>query len=243
MIKNFSGKIKYFNTKLSARHTINADNIEKLSKAHINNISKIYDKEIFDAYIRNVVAKWDKQNREYTKEYIKRFNNVIEKTEIKLDVFEKDYKNSLEPREFTSRRAMKTLEVPYEWKQNNLDQFALWQYKNIRLYIEKDSYLSKIYKSQMYISKNEIVFFDEKEQQILFTINKDDIKYIKKTRYSVLLRIKNKNYHIRYKDNEIIFISFDRNWPELTKENNIEESFSSQTTIEETIETILDIKN
>jgi len=79
------------------------------------------------------------------------------------------------------------------------------------LYIEKDSYLSKIYKSQMYISKNEIVFFDEKEQQILFTINKDDIKYIKKTRYSVLLRIKNKNYHIRYKDNEIIFISFDRN--------------------------------
>ncbi|NQX83187.1 MAG: hypothetical protein HRS50_00530 [Mycoplasmataceae bacterium] len=237
-------KYNYINLYLSIRKTLNSKNVEKLSFDQIFHIGKMHKNDCFNHYKKQVFLKWFSENTENTIGFLKRVNKLLKKLELILSEKEKQKINNIEPREFTQRRSMKTVEVPYKRLDdtNSLMSNAFFFYKGIRVY-EKEIILFKMkYYGEIYITSKEIVIYDRKKDEIKQIIKYKNITSIKLNSYCIEIKLRNKkNIFLRYKDNELIYISLNRltTIKSTIKFNNVSKIKSGM--IEKIIEKILNI--
>ncbi len=231
---------------LSLRHTLHIDNVEKISYDQINHIGKTYDKELFDHYKKVVLLKWVYQNSENKISFFNRVKKLLKKLEVELTDFEMKEIESIEAREFTERRAFKTIEVPY--KDNDkallLLPFAFFFYKGIRTFKRRKILFEKMFEGEIYITPNEIVLYDRKENDIQLIIPHRTIKGITfKSGYVEVARTLDKDpLYFRYKDNELIYISLKRTVS--IKSGGFEDQHKGEfITTERTIESFLNISH
>lgn len=238
-------KSDYINLYLSIRKTLNSKNLEKISTSKIEHIEKMNNKYYFDHYKKQIFKKWFFENSENTMYFSKRAKKLINKLNINLSSRDMDKVNNIEPREFTQRRSMKTIEVPYYnlTEDKTLNPNAYFFYKNVRTY-KKNSPLFKVkFFGELYITSKEIVLYDREKNLIQQIIKYKEITSINLKNYCLELKIKNgDDLFFRYKDNELIYISLNRlinikktiEFQNLIKDN--------ENSIEKTFETILTIK-
>lgn len=236
--------MKYVTLYLSARRSLNFKNVEKLSQKHIERIGKIYDAELFKHFKKSVFFRWFNENTSNATKFIKRTRKLVKKLDLEFSDSEIEKINNIEPREFTERRAMKTIEVPYKdlKEANMLNSDAFFFYKNVRLYRMNKTLYRQNHKGEIYITKNEMVFYDRDNKKINEVINFSIIEEVTLRKYGVEVQIiDGQPIYIRYKDNELIFISLSRTLPSKADIDFLNTVREESDTIERTIEAILDV--
>lgn len=217
-------KLDYFDMYLSTKETLNVKNIEKISLSNIEHIGKPYDKNNFEHLKKKIFFKWFFSNSENTNSFLKRSKKLLKKLDIELSEKEKEIISNIEPREFTERRSTKTIEVPYigldnEYKET-LDKNAFFFYHDLRLYKKRKFLLELKFRGEIYFTSKEIVTYDRKNNIINDIVIYKDIKSVTLKSYSIDLHMTNNSYvYLRYKDNELIYISLKRSI--LNTKNNV----------------------
>lgn len=226
-----------------AKKNLNAENIENLSIQEIEHIGKMYNNpEYFEYFKKKMFLRWFFLNSENTDIFIKRTKKLIKKLSIHLSEKEQMKIDNLEPREFTARRAKKTIEAPYIGLNGSetLEKNIFFFYKDVRTYYRRKTLLELEHYGEIYLSSKEIVFYNRKENAIERVIYFTEIREIVLKKYAVVLEIRWKpNIYLRYKDNELIFISLKRTAPTKTPLEFSEENRNDDNTAERTLETIL----
>ncbi len=235
-------KTDYINLFLAARKNLNYKNIEKLSLSQIEHIGKMYDQYYFSHYKKQVFFRWFEVYRENTLAFSKRVKKLIKKINIDLSEIEKFRVDSIESKEFTQYRALKTLEIPYKFNSNALllSPFAFFSYKNCRTYFKKIFLLEQLFIGEIFLTPKEIVFYNREKKQIQKVLKNSNIKRISLLKYSIKIEVfEGDDLYLRYKDNELIYISLNRTIKQ--KINEVEfkkEDLSDSNTTEKTIELI-----
>lgn len=203
--------LNYLHSKYVFSKVLNLDNFDKMTKSKIKSISKNFDEEYWNIYVRDLFKKWINKNIKYTDSFIKVFKRLGNKFSLTNDTTYKNLLKILEKREFTQRRNFKTIEVPYKDQiSSSMSKFALFAYKNIKLY-EDGKWIKLIFKGELYITPTEIIFFHRPKNLIFEVINVYQIKEIRKKPFSVKIFLDNARViHINYLDIEIIYISLKR---------------------------------
>ncbi len=235
--------MNYVTLYLAARRSLNWENIEKLTAKQIDHIGKMYDPELFEHFKKSVFFRWFNENTTNTTSFIKRSRKLLKKLDLDLSQKDMERINNIEPREFTERRAMKTIEVPYKdlREANMLDSDAFFFYKDVRLYRMNKTLYRQDHKGEIYITKNEMVFYDRDKNTINEVINFNIIEEVTLRKYGVEVQITDEQpVYIRYKDNELIFISLSRSLPAKVEIDFLNTVREESDTIERTIEAILD---
>lgn len=238
-------KFDYVSLYLSVRKNLTYKNINNLTQKQIDHIGRLYNRDLFSHYKKTVFFRWFYENLEDTSSFSKKAKKLIKKLNIKLADHEMEKINNIEPREFTKHRALKKIEVPYKinLKYPNLDEEAYFFYKNIRLYEFNRIFFKQKHRGEIYITKNELVFYDRVENEIIDSIKYTLIKEIKLKSYGIEIKKNNSDsFFVRYKDNELIYISIMRVLPSRKNVNFSKESKDEFVTFEKTIEAILDVK-
>jgi Neuraminidase (sialidase) len=79
------------------------------------------------------------------------------------------------------------------------------------VYDENKRWLKLNSKGTLFILSDELIIWSLEKNEIVWQINIDDIYSYKLTDYAVLLNIKDeKNIILRYKDNDVLYISLQR---------------------------------
>jgi|GEM_PF-2526949 len=228
---------------ISAKKNLNAENVETLSTKKIRHIGKMYKKEYYSHYKKKTFFSWFFDNLENTESFIRRVKKLLKKLEIDLTDKEQIEIEALEAREFTTRRAFKTIEAPYlnNEKSVTLKNNIFFLHRDVRTYIKKKELLVKIYTGELLLTAKEIVFYDRDNDEIQKVINFEDISGIVLKKYAVIIKvIGRKDIYVRYKDNELLYISLKRAIKTKSKVNFSKDE-QSDNTIEKTLETILKI--
>lgn len=205
---------EYINMYLSIRHSLHIENVETLSVDQLNHIGKTYDYDLYKHYKKVVFLKWVYKNIENKISFYNRVKRLMNKLEIELSDSEMKEIESIEAREFTERRAFKTIEVPY--KDNDkallLLPYAFFFYKGIRTFRRRKLLFEKMYEGEIYMTPHEIVLYDRINNDIQMIIAHRTISGIRfRTEYVEIQRTLDKEpIYFRYKDNELIFISLKR---------------------------------
>ncbi|BDU67814.1 MAG: hypothetical protein TYPL_4670 [Candidatus Tyloplasma litorale] len=231
---------------LAAQKILNYKNIEEISIEKINFLSKMYPNDYLEYYKASVFMRWFNENIENNLGFLKKARKLQKRLSINLSYHQENKLYDIEPRDFTKHRAMKTIEVPYkkELLTNNLQKDAFFFYKNIRTYEKGITFLEKKYIGEIYMTKKEIVLYDHFDKKIQKIINYKKIRSIKLKSYYIQLKIENEpDIFFRYFDNILIYISLSRVVKKKIIKNFENESKENSIKIEETIETILNIKN
>lgn len=238
--------INYINLYLSARKNLNYQNIEKLSSDQIKHIGKMYSEEEFNHFKKKIFFRWFSENSKNELSFLKRTKKLIKKIDIILTDTEALKINSIESREFTLRRVLKTIEVPYKKDSKSilLNSNAYFFYKDMRTCYKKLNFIDVKYYGEIYITSTELVLYNREENKIQKVIYHRDIEEIILRSYCVLLKVRNeKDIYLRYQDNELIYISLNRS---IRNKNEIDfknESKIDGDTTERTIELVLNIGN
>lgn len=235
----------YINLYISLRRVLHTKNVEKLPYNKIEHLGKMHREDYFDHYLKSVFFRWMSENSKNTISFYKRANNLSKKLKLTLTHDEQQKIESVLPRELTTRRALKQMEAPY----SNLDKaitlstFAYFNYKQLRVYKREKFLLEKMFKSDVYMSPKELVFFDPVKEKIIKVVRHEDIKGIKLTSYGVEVEInKQDNIYLRYKDNELIYISLDRSISNKSKVDFEVETRDEASTAEKTIESLITLE-
>ncbi len=201
---------------MSTKKILNANNIEKLSIESINHIGSTYDQNNFSHLKKKIFFKWFSDNVESTEKFLKRTKKLLKKIEIELTEKEKEIINNIEPREFTLRRSMKTIEAPYinlsvsdNWK---LEKNVYFFYSSLRTYEKRKILFNLKHTSNIYLSSKEIVLYEKDKKKIIDVIYYENIEKITLKDHAIKLSFLNEedNLYFRYKDNELIYISLKR---------------------------------
>ncbi|NOQ50396.1 MAG: hypothetical protein GQ557_01860 [Mycoplasmataceae bacterium] len=204
---------KYLNFYLSGFRKLNVENIEKLTKNEIITIGKLYNREDFLELKKSIFWKWHNENIEYTDSYIKKLIKLKNKLELEFDSNDNDYIKCLREKQFTKIRTLKTLEVPYETNKFNIQPFAFFAYGNIRYYdLTSNEGLKLMFRSELFISANEIVFFDRENNKINKIVKRKQITNIELLSYALLIKTKERDFYLRTFCDEVIYISLERLW-------------------------------
>jgi hypothetical protein len=70
--------------------------------------------------------------------------------------------------------------------------------------------MSEIVKSDLYLLRDEMVFYDKDERKIVISLKSNKIKYLNKHNYGLEVDMGKENYILRYLDNEVLFIALKR---------------------------------
>lgn len=232
------------NMYLSVRNSLHVENVEKISLDQIKHIGLLYDEDLFEHYKKVVFMKWLYKNIENNISFHRRVKRLLKKLDIKLNDFENAEIDSIEPREFTERRALKTIEVPYKRDVSILLQpHAYFFYKGIRAYKRRKILFEKIFQGEIYITLGEVVLYNRDKDEIEYIIPHRSINGIKlKNEYIEISRMNNEpNLYLRYKDNELIFISLKRIVTIKGGEGFANEDKDDFITLERTIESFLSV--
>lgn len=189
---------------------LNIDNLEDIKKKELKHIEKVFTSKNLDRYKKELIFKWDKVNREMSLAYSIKLKRLIKKLNVNLFDYEKQQLADLDAKIFTSIRAFKSLELPFAKTFKIKDEFALFVYKKVRLYLVVRGAVKFIKETDMYVLKNKIYFYDPLDKKIFKIITVPQInKVIKLKRYTKLVTVED-DYGIWYKDNDVIFTSFQR---------------------------------
>ena len=214
-------KLDYINMYLSTKDLLNIENIEKISYESIEHIGKMYREEYFSHFKKKIFLKWFSINLENTDKFLKRSNKLIKKLKIELSEYEKEIVSNIEPREFTLRRSKKTIEAPYSNLDDavSLEKNVIFLYRDLRVYMKNNFLFELFYKGGIYLSIKEVVLYDKKSNKIDSIVPYKEIEKVTLKKFAVELTLKDKkNIYFRYKDNELIYISFKRS---ISSKNNI----------------------
>ena len=206
-------KFDYLNLYLSLRNVLNAENVDSLSYSQIQHIGKMQNEQYFSHYKKKVFFQWFQENVENTLSFSKKANKLVKKLELQLNGVEEMQIKNIEPREFTIHRALKIIEVPYKDKleAENLSANAYFVYRGIRTYKKIGNHFETKYFGELFMTNKELVLYNRVKDNIDQVIEYDTIHDIELKSYSIIIKIINKpNVYLRYKDNELIFISLDR---------------------------------
>ena len=214
--------LDYFNMYTSTKKMLNIENIESLSYANINLIGKTYKEKDFNHLKKKIFLSWFYNNSENTLSFSKRIKKLLKKLDIDLSEKEKEIIFNIEPREFTERRSMKTIEVPYShslYMDNiRLEKNIFFFYSDLRLYVKNNILLELKHKSDIYFSSKEIVLYDKTKKEIKNFFLYKDIKEVILKKYTVKINLINgEKIYLRHKDNELIFISLKRSSSNIKK--------------------------
>ncbi len=236
---------EYLNMYLSIRHSLHIGNVEKLSIDQLRHIGKTYEKELFEHYKKVVFLKWVHENIENKISFYNRVNKLMKKLNVELSDSEMSEIKSIEAREFTERRAFKTIEVPYKDNDKALLLLpnAFFFYKGIRTFKRRKLLFEKMFEGEIYITSNEIVLYDREANDIQMIIPHRTINGIKfKSEYVEIIRTLDKeSVFFRYKDNELIYISLKRAVHMKNVDGFKDEHRSDFITTERTIESFLNL--
>lgn len=233
----------YITFYLSARKSLNHTNVEKLSSKQIEHIGKLYNEDYFSHYKKSIFFRWFTENSANTSSFVRKSRKLIRKLELELSDYDLEKINNIEPREFTERRALKTIEVPYKElsEYSMLEDHAYFFYKDVRLYRFHKTLYRLDHRGEIYITKNEIVFYDRVKNEINEVINFGIIEEVVLRKFGVEIHIIDEEpAYVRYKDNELIFISLSRALPTKVDIDFLNTAREESDTIERTIEAILD---
>ncbi len=237
--------MEYFNLYLSLRRTLHTNNVEKISTAELDHIEKLYDKELFSHYKKVVFLRWVSENMANKISFANRVRKLIKKLDIELTDYEMRGIEGIEPREFTERRAFKTIEVPYKDLETSsllLQPHAYFFYKGIRTYKRRKFFFEKLYEGEIYITIKEVVMYDRINNKIQQVIPHTDINAIKLKNEYVEIKMRNDDsIYLRHKDNELIYISLKRTVTIRGGEGFVAEQRDELMTTEKTIESFLNI--
>ncbi len=230
---------------LSVRKSLHTKNVDKISADQLRHIEKPYDTELFTYYKKQLFLRWVSENTDNSITFVKRAKKLAKKlgvtlTDIELEMFER-----IEAREFTERRALKTIEVPYKGLPNTaiLRPDAFFFYKGIRTYKKRIMMFEKVYHGEIYMTNKEIVLYDRENHEVQLIIPHYQIGEITLKNEYVELKLKRKedSLYFRYKDNELIYISLRRTVPLGTTTEFLDESRGEYMTAERTIESFLHV--
>ncbi len=239
---------EYLNMYLALRNTLHVNNVEKVSIEQLEHIGRVYDKDLYTHYKKVVLLKWVYKNIENRISFHNKVNKLIKKLNVELTGEEAKEINSIESREFTERRAMKTIEVPYKGLDDSsilLSDNAYFFYKGIRTYRRRKLLFEKMYEGEIYITFREIVLYDRIENEIQLVIPHRTINGITlKSEFVEIKRIKGLDpIFFRYKDNELIYISLKRAVSIKGGEGFSDNQREDFITTERTIESFLNISH
>ncbi len=240
---------EYLNLYLSVRNSLHIDNVEKITYDQLAHIGKNYDDELFTHYKKVVLLKWVYKNIENKISFYKRVKKLIKKLEVELTDAEMLEIESIEAREFTEQRAFKTIEVPYRNLTETTESdsilllpHAYFFYKGLRTYRRRKLLFEKLFEGEIYITLREIVLYDRVENKIQLVIPNRTIDGITlKSEYVEIKRNNEDPIYLRYRDNELIFISLKRAVTIKGGEGFNEHSRDEFITTERTIESFLNI--
>lgn len=146
--------------------------------------------------------------------FSRRVQRLIKKLNIELTDYELKNIEGIEPREFTERRAFKTIEVPYKGNETAflLQPNAYFFYKGMRTYKKRKLFFVKEFEGEIYITIREIVLYDRKNNEIQEIVPHIDIdKIVLRNEYvEIKMRDGKDSLYLRHKDNELIYISLKR---------------------------------
>ncbi len=160
---------EYINMYTSVKKKFHIKNIEIISKDKIKYISRSYDNELFEHYKKQLFFKWLFINSQNTISFFDKVRKIIKKLEIELNDYESEKLLGIIPREFTSNRKLKTLEVPYKSISSSsmfLQPYAYFFYKKVKVYQKSIFLFKKLFEGEIYMTSREIVFYDRKNNQI-----------------------------------------------------------------------------
>ena len=125
-----------------------------------------------------------------------------------------------------------------------LEDVAFFSYQDTRLYRYNKTLYRQEFKGELYITKNEMVFYDRVNNKISKIISISTIKEVVLKKFAVEMNITDEDtVYLRYKDNELIFISLSRLLPTKLDIDFLSTVKEDSDTIEKTIESFLDIKS
>ncbi len=228
-------KLDYINLYISARKNLHSKNIEKLDVNKINHIGKLYNENYFDHYKKQTFFRWFNENIENSENFLKRAKKLIKKLNIEFNSSEQEKINVIEPREFTMRRTLKSIEVPYKELKvaSKLQPNAFFFYKEVRLYSKNLTLYKQIFKGEIYMTSKELVFYSRENNKVYKSISNDDINEITLKNYAVIIKIRNEeDLIIRYRDNELIYISLNRIVVFRKTIEFVDDSYTTERTIE-----------
>lgn len=203
--------IKYIHSKNTMSKVINLDNFDSMSNKKIKTIESKFDPKHWKLYKMDLFKSWLKQNIEYTDTFVKKFIKIGEKLGLTRTNYYRTSLIDLEKREFTTRRAFKTIEVPYiNDLTEEMSKYALFAYKDVKVY-NNEKWMKLQFEGEMYITLSEIVFFHRPRNIIFEKIDTKSIINIIRNSYSIEIHlITGRVINLRYPDIEILYISLER---------------------------------
>lgn len=239
--------IEYLNLYLSVRNSLHYKNIEKISVEQLNHLAKQYDEKLFTHYKKVTFMKWLYSNIENKISFHKRVLKLIKKLNIELTNYEKREIESLEAREFTERRAFKTIEVPYKDHNEALLILpdAYFFYRDIRTYTRRKILFEKKFMGEIYITLREVVLYDRENDDIQLIIPNRTINgVVLKNEYIKITRTGNQEpIYLKHRDNELIYISLKRSISLKKGDGFTVDTKNEFKTTEKTIESFLNINS
>lgn len=193
---------------------LNLDNLEKLSKSQIKEIESDFDYDLFDSYKKILFRKWKEKNYHNNQIFLSKMKHIIIKLDLKLYNYEDLNLQYMLARDFTNRRFFKTIEAPYpsSYQGISLSKVVYFLYKNVNKYLlDRNSIYQIENKGELIFSNSEIVFYDQKKEQIIEVIKFYEIKKAILYDYGFVILLRGeRDICFRYKDNFILYLTLDR---------------------------------
>lgn len=206
-------------------------------------MGKHYNIRHYEHYKKQIFFEWFANNSSNTIKFLKRTKKLIKKLDIFLTGQEQEKIENIESKEFTSRRGLKTIEVPQQISKTKLpiEHSAFFFYKGVKTYERKHTLLNQVCVGEIYFSAKEIILYDRKEKKIQKVIEYKSIRKVKLKNFAVVIILKSKKkVYLRYKDNEIIYLSLKRSSLEFV-DSFSDELQNERDISEKTIEFLLNI--
>ncbi len=196
---------------LISRH-LDSNNLNSIKKKDIDKLYLLYEKEKLQKYIKNLIYKWEKDNREFDSSHVNNFIKLFKKFNLPFDENDEKFIYTLNSRYLIHNRNLKTLEAPII-VEKLLNEKIIFSFKNVSFFDMKDGIIKKVDSGYFLLNKNNLVMYNLKEDKIIKLIRKSDVDEINKNKRNVMIKLNdNSVYYLSYNDPEILFIAFYRLW-------------------------------
>lgn len=213
--------INFFNKQIEKKELaelLSISNLPELKKSEIRHRGKNVQNEVWYEHKKKTLISWINSKDEFEHKHQNKVKKYIKKLELQIDDELEKLLLSLERREFTTRRAFKIIEIPFENEDVFRGKKALLVYKNTKLYDNNSAFMKLIIHADLYMFEDKIVWFNPETKKVELDLELSFFNKINIYDYGLQIIIGTRKYVLRYKDNYIIKISLER----LLKKKEIE---------------------
>ncbi len=188
---------------------LNLNNINKLSKKQIKRIGRKVDPVFFSVYKKNLFFEYFESKKKYDSNLINKLNKLLKKLDITLTSYEYKYIREFIKEEFALWRTKKTIELPRELAKQ-FDVVPFFKEGNISIYKKTNLNIFVNFENSV-----EILFFPKKisfikKNNIIKEIEIKKLKKINNKKQGVELILDETSYLLKAKNNNILWIYFNR---------------------------------